>query len=78
MTDITFLENNIKNTCSSNKLFLDEFLHGLELKSYNFNKYKSKKDEETYKIFISLTSSSFNQSKLKKFDSLIQGITLTS
>ena len=77
LTDITFLENNIKNTCSSNKLFLDEFLHGLELKSYNFNKYKSKKDEEIYKIFISLSSSSFKQSKLKKFDSLIQGITLT-
>ena len=51
LTDITFLENNIKNTSITNKLFLDEFLHGLELKSYKFNKYKSKKEVEIYKIF---------------------------
>ena len=52
LTDITFLENNIKNTSITNKLFLDEFLHGLKLKSYKFNKYKSKKADENYKISI--------------------------
>ena len=77
LTDITFLENNIKNTSITNKLFLDEFLHGLELKSYKFNKYKSKKDDEIYKIFISFNTNTFNQTKSKKFHSLLQGIALT-
>ena len=77
LTDITFLENNIKNTSITNKLFLDEFLHGLELKSYKFNKYKSKKEDEIYKIFVSFNTNTFNQTKSKKFSSLLQGITLT-
>ncbi len=77
LTDLTFLEDNIKNTNSSNKLFLDEFLHGLELKSYNFNKYKSKKENETYKILISTSTGTFKLSKNKRFISLIEGIALT-
>ena len=77
LTEITFLENNIRNTNISNQLFLDEFLHGLELKSYNFNKYKSKKEDVTYKIFISFTTNILKQSKSKKFNSLLQGIALT-
>ena len=40
---LTLLEKNIKETQSKNKNFLDEFLHGTQLKSYEFNKYKKKK-----------------------------------
>ena len=41
----SFLENNFKELISKNKNFLDEFLHGIQLKSYEFNKYKTKKKE---------------------------------
>ena len=32
--------------------FLGHFLHGLKLKSYEFKKYKSKKDNRLIKIFV--------------------------
>ena len=41
--NLTFFEENIKELNSKNKHFFDEFIHGLELKSYTFNKYKTKK-----------------------------------
>ena len=31
---------------SNNKNFLGHFLHGLKLKSYEFNKYKTKKEKQ--------------------------------
>ena len=31
-------------------LFINEFFHGLELKSYEFDKYKSRKKKETFNI----------------------------
>ena len=40
----TLLENNIKDSSSKNKYFINEFLHGLKLKSYEFNKYITKKN----------------------------------
>ena len=39
----TFNEKNINNTQEKNKFFFDEFLHGVNLKSYIFDKYKQKK-----------------------------------
>ncbi len=77
LTDLTFLEDNIKNTNFNNKLFLDEFFHGLKLKSYSFDKYKSKKENQIYKISISLITKTLKLSKNKRFDSLIEGIALT-
>ena len=38
---------------SNHKKFLGYFLHGLKLKSYKFNKYKSKKDARLISIYIS-------------------------
>ena len=43
------ISDSIKN---KNKNFLGHFLHGLKLKSYQFNKYKSKK--ETRKISVNI------------------------
>ena len=40
---LTFFEPNIKDTVGTNKNFFDEFIHGLKLKSYIFDKYKSEK-----------------------------------
>ena len=39
----TFYEQNIRNVSLKNKYFFDQFIQGLHLKSYEFNKYKSKK-----------------------------------
>ena len=44
--DVTFLTNNTNTTQSNNKTFIEEFLHGMQLKSYNFNKYKTKHEEK--------------------------------
>ena len=44
--DVTLFEKNIYHTNSSNKLFVNEFLHGAQLKSYVFDKYKSKKKQK--------------------------------
>ena len=37
----TFYEQNIKDTFPKNKFFFDQFVQGVQLKSYEFNKYKS-------------------------------------
>ena len=44
LTNLTFFDDNVNFTQNKNKIFLDEFLHGMQLKSYQFNKYKTKKD----------------------------------
>ena len=43
LTNLTFFDNNIYETQTKNKIFIEEFLHGMQLKSYEFNKYKTKK-----------------------------------
>ncbi len=72
----TFLENNIKELSQKNKNFLDEFFHGAKLKSYVFNKYKSKKKSLLFEITI-LSKNSFEFNKNKRFDSLIEGTIFT-
>jgi leucyl aminopeptidase len=72
----TFLENNIKEIRKKNKSFLDEFFHGLKLKSYEFNKYKTKIKKQLYEITIS-AKDSLKLGKDKRFDSLIEGMNLT-
>ena len=41
--NLSMLEGNILSADIKNKNFISEFLHGIELKSYEFNKYKTKK-----------------------------------
>ena len=43
-----FFEQNIFDLSQKNKYFLDDFLHGVRLKSYLFDKYKSKKSNEIF------------------------------
>ncbi len=43
---------NLDNILSNNDNFIDNFLHGLKLKSYEFNKYKSKKENRTITINV--------------------------
>ena len=70
-------DENIKNITATNKDFLNDFIHGIKLKSYHFKKYKSDNKKDIFEITIS------NKSKLKNFDkdkrylSLIEGTNLT-
>ena len=73
----TFYEQNIKNSNCKNKYFFDEFIHGVELKSYEFNKYKSKNDNKTLEIDIYNKNKSFKLNQNKRFNSLIEGTNFT-
>ena len=63
----TFLESNFSDILKKNKNFIDEFFHGVKLKSYTFNKYKTKKDLENYEINILFKSKNLNYKKDKRF-----------
>ena len=69
--DQNFLDNSL------NKNFIDEFFHGIGLKSYQFRKYKSQKENKEFKINISIKSKKFKLDKTNKFKSLLSGINLT-
>ena len=73
----TFHQKNIVNVDYNHKYFFEGFLHGIELKSYEFNKYKSKKKDIKFEIDIINNSKSFKLDKNKRYQSLIQGTNFT-
>jgi len=75
--NLSFLENNIKETQSNNKSFLEEFIHGVQLKSYEFNKYKTKKKKEIVDINILFKNKISKINKNNRFDALIEGTNFT-
>tara|TARA_B100000902_G_scaffold376469_1_gene407570 strand:+ start:1197 stop:2666 length:1470 start_codon:yes stop_codon:yes gene_type:complete len=75
--DSTFFEENIKDVATKNKFFINEFFHGLELKSYEFDKYKSKKKKEIFNIIVKIKTKYFDQNNNKRFNSLLEGTNLT-
>ena len=75
--NLSLFNNNIKATSIKNPIFMDEFIHGIELKSYVFRKYKSKKNNEVFNFNISTDNKSINFKKNKRFKSLIEGTNLT-
>ena len=76
-SNTTFYEQNISNAVLKNDYFFDQFLQGLQLKSYEFNKYKSKKKEKKFDIEIINKNRSFKLFRNKRFQSLIEGTNLT-
>ncbi len=52
LKNLTFFDVNIYETQSKNKNFIDEFLHGIQIKSYEFNKYKTKKENRDININV--------------------------
>ena len=54
--------------------YFDSFIHGIELKSYEFNLYKSKKNNKIINIFVQKTDVS---RKLKKLDPILNGVNFT-
>jgi len=53
-----------------------EFLHGMRLKSYSFDKYKSKKESNTAKVNI-ITSKKFDKKTYDKFKAVELGVNYT-
>ena len=51
--NLTLVEKNINEAKKNNTNLLEEFLHGIQLKSYEFNKYKTKKKDLSININIS-------------------------
>ena len=72
--DLTLVEKNIKAARKNNSNILEEFLHGIELKSYEFNKYKSKKKNLLIKINISVSKKNSILNKSTKYKALVEGI----
>ena len=72
-----FFEQNIFDLSQKNKYFLDDFLHGVRLKSYLFDKYKSKKRNEIFQITVSYKNGLKNFDKNKRYNSLIEGTNYT-
>ena len=57
--------------------FLGYFLHGIKLKSYNFKKYKSKKDNKEFFININGAKNIPSAQNQLKFKALEEGTFLT-
>ncbi len=75
INDIDILGSNL--TSIKNKIVLNEFLHGAELKSYEFNLYKTKKNKKELKINI-LKNKNIIDNKIKyKLDALLNGVNFT-
>ena len=70
-------DENIKNITTTNKDFLNDFIHGIKLKSYHFKKYKSDNKKDIFEITISNKSKLKNFDKEKRYQSLIEGTNLT-
>ena len=74
--NLSMLEGNMLSTDIKNKNFINEFLHGIELKSYEFNKYKTKKKNDQFEIHVISKKNIFSKIN-NRFNSLIDGTNLT-
>ena len=77
LTNLTFFDNNIYETQTKNKIFIEEFLHGTQLKSYEFNKYKTKKEMTDININIVFRKKIPTIIKNNRFTSLLEGTNFT-
>ena len=73
----TFEQNNINFLFSKKKNFFNEFIHGAQLKSYEFNKYKTKKQKKIFEIVLLIQNNKIETRMPKRFESLLQGSNLT-
>jgi leucyl aminopeptidase len=72
-----FIDSNLKLYCQSNKNFFNEFISGVLIKSYDFDKYKTKKVNITIQINVHGNFEVNIFKKNNKLKSLIDGINLT-
>ena len=66
ITRVTLFENNFKEFSKANKYLIDQFIHGVKLKSYYFGKYKTKNKNKLYEIYIISKSKSLDSNKNKR------------
>jgi len=59
------------------KIKLDEFLHGAELKSYEFNLYKTKKKNKIINFNILKSKNIINQKTKSKLSAILSGVNFT-
>jgi leucyl aminopeptidase len=64
---------NADSIVSQNKQFIGHFLHGLKLKSYRFDKYKTKKDNRIVTINVVGNKNKFTSQSQIKFKSIEEG-----
>ena len=60
-----------------NKIFLNEFLHGAQLKAYEFNLYKTKKTKKIININILKSKNQINLKKKYRLDAVLNGVNFT-
>ena len=71
--NISFFEQNIIEISSKSKYFFDEFILGAKLKSYIFEKYKTKKNNKNLDIELIIKNNYINFDKNKRFNSIVEG-----
>ena len=72
-----FIDANLKSYCKSNSNFFNEFLSGILIKSYDFDNYKTKKNNTIFQIDIHGNFKTSIINKNDKLKSIIDGINLT-
>ena len=75
VNEIQILGSNFPSVINTIKF--DSFLHGAELKSYEFNLYKSKKKIKTINFNIWMQKNKNNQQTKKKLNALLNGVNFT-
>src|SRR6056300_483604 len=75
--EISFIDTNLKLYCLSNKNFFNEFLSGILIKSYEFDKYKTKRNKTIFQINIHGNYEISIFKKNNKQKSLIDGLNFT-
>ena len=76
INEITFWGKNIVNVPQKSK-FINEFIHGMLLKSYEFEKYKTKKNNYILNINCNKKLLFPNLNSKSRYKSLIEGINFT-
>ena len=75
INDVLIIGSNFKSVV--NKIKFESFLHGAELKSYEFNIYKSKKKNKIISFNILNNKNLNNQREKKKLNALLRGVNFT-
>ena len=74
---LIFFKKNISLNKFKTENFLEEFFHGLKLKSFIFSKYKNNSKESKLNISLVGEKNLVKKDKFKRFQSLIEGTNLT-
>ena len=75
VNDVLIFGSNFKSVI--NKINFESFLHGAELKSYEFNLYKSKNKNKTINYYIWNKKNFSDQKEKKKLNALLRGVNFT-